>query len=109
MIKFSKNFINYKSTVNSELNKIFNYEQFGLIIVHNTCILLLLVWGAYALKNIIEQCKIKTVCVNHDFYFERDYFTNSSNTKLPAILKDIFPAVGFIEHEAINFILVESL
>ncbi|MDQ5981458.1 MAG: mannosylglucosylglycerate synthase, partial [Patescibacteria group bacterium] len=108
-IAFQKTFNERKELVEIELDKIFEAEKFDLIIVHNIFSLPLLLWCAYALKKTIEKFNVNTVCVNHDFYFERDYFINSSNADLPKILEDIFPTPSEVRHEVINTIASKRL
>lgn len=96
-------------TVQSELAEIFKEEEFDLIIVHNIFSLPLLVWSAVALKKTIEKFNTKTFCVNHDFYFERDYFMKSSNAMLPEILRNIFPTNKNVKHEVINSLSQKAL
>ncbi len=97
------------SEIENQLTQIFVAENFDLIIVHNIFSLPLLIWSAFALKKVIDNLKVKTVCVNHDFYFEREYFVNSSNGKLKEILNDIFPKGDNVTHEVINSLSAASL
>ncbi len=108
-IPFQKIFNERKGLVENELNNIFESEKFDLVIVHNIFSLPLLIWSAYALKNTIEKFNVRTICVNHDFYFERDYFTNSSNADLPKILENTFPTPSEVRHEVINTIASKRL
>jgi len=107
--KFESVFNEKVSSIENQLTEIFVIENFDLVIVHNIFSLPLLVWSAYALKKVIDNLKIKTVCVNHDFYFEREYFFNSSNGKLKDILSDIFPTGRNVAHEVINSLSATAL
>lgn len=91
-----------KLSIFRKLHRIFEVEKFDCIIVHNVFSLPLTFPAADALSSLVQELGIPTICVHHDFYFERDYFLNTTNPHIREALKNIIPDRDGTHHEVIN-------
>jgi len=85
-------------------------NKIDLIIPNN---ILSLGWGlsaGIAFTNAIKKTSVKALCHHHDFYWERDFYSNPQVSFVPGLLSGYFPPVHKrISHVCINHIAKDEL
>ncbi|KAF2956615.1 glycosyltransferase family 4 protein [Marinitoga sp. 38H-ov] len=81
---------------------------FDVIVVNNIFSLAHNLSAAMALNKFVKEKKIKVIGHHHDFYWEREFYSNPTSDYVKEILENIMPP-GDIKHIVINSIAQESI
>ncbi|MGD6730995.1 MAG: glycosyltransferase [Pleomorphochaeta sp.] len=96
--------------IKTQLRKIVEKEKPDYIFAHNIFSHGRHIAASKAFLEIIEEFKIPTLGMHHDFYFERPKYTYVRNAHLIAYLNKYIPPVSkYIRHAVINTIAKEAL
>ncbi len=93
-----------------ELSKIIEIEKPDFIFIHNLFSHGRHIAASKAFLEIIEEFKIPTLGMHHDFYFERPQYNKVLDKQLMKYLEKYIPPVSpFIEHAVINTMSQKNL
>ncbi len=96
--------------IKTQLKKIVEIEKPDYIFAHNIFSHGRHIAASKAFLEIIEEFKIPTLGMHHDFYFERPKYTHVTNIRLIEYLNKYIPPVSkYIKHAVINTIAKEAL
>lgn len=108
--EFIKQFNIKKSLLESELRAVVNDFNPDYILVSNIFSVGENLPAACALLKVIDEKKINTIAINHDFYWENDRYKNPSNDFVMNVVKDcLTPNRKYIKHLCINSIAKKEL
>jgi len=86
-----------------KFTKVFKDIKPDLVCIHNVFSHGYNLPATTALIKVLDELKIKTLCVHHDFWFEREKFLFPKSPFIEDILKNIPPARDYIiKHQVIN-------
>lgn len=92
-----------------KLKNIINQEKINFLVIHNLLSLPLIPPASSALLQIIKEKRIKTLAVNHDFWFNRPYLYQTPQPFIRKILNQFPPKEKLITHQVINSLDQEAL
>jgi hypothetical protein len=96
--------------IKENLVKIIEKEKPDYFFIHNIFSHGRHIAASKAFLEVIEEYKIPTLGMNHDFYFERPQYTNVTNPRLVKYLEKYLPPEShFIEHAVINTLSQKTL
>jgi hypothetical protein len=96
--------------IKENLIKIIEIEKPDFLFIHNIFSHGRHIAASKAFLEVIEEYKIPTLGMNHDFYFERPQYTKVTNPRLIKYLEKYIPPVSpFITHAVINTISQKAL
>jgi len=81
---------------------LFQERQFDFLLIHNLLSLPLILPATTALVRALDHYQIPSLALNHDFWFNRDYFQVSPYRFVRMILSQLPPKRSFIHHQVIN-------
>lgn len=83
-------------------------EDFDIVVVNNIFSLAHNLPAAIALNRYFKKNNIKVIGHHHDFYWERDFYSNPTSEYIEEILENVMPPRE-IKHVVINSLAQESL
>jgi glycosyltransferase involved in cell wall biosynthesis len=83
-------------------------EEFDIVVVNNIFSLAHNLSAAIALNKYFKEKNINVIGHHHDFYWEREYYSNPTSEYVEEILENIMPPRD-IKHVVINSIAQESI
>ncbi|NOY14881.1 MAG: glycosyltransferase family 4 protein, partial [bacterium] len=103
-------YFQFENKIYKKLNKAFLQIKPDLVFVHNMFSHAYNLPATTALIKVLDKYQIKTVTVNHDFWFERDYFLKPKYFFIKEILDALPPARPYIiKHQVINGLAQKEL
>lgn len=103
-------FFQLETKIYKKLNKAFEKIKPDLVFVHNIFSHAYNLPATTALIKILDKFQIKTIAVNHDFWFERSYFLKPKYFFIKEILNSIPPNRPYIiKHQVINSLAQQEL
>ena len=89
--------------------RLFEKENFDLLIIHNLLSLPLILPATTALVKALKNRPLPILAIHHDFWFNRDYFCHSPYRFVRQILNQLPPKAPFIHHQVINSLDQQTL
>lgn len=108
--ELKKEIFDYAISIEEKLLKIIDDENIDILIPNN---IWSLGWGlsaGIATTNAVKARKLKSIGHNHDFYWEREKYSNPTCVFINSILEEYFlPKEEYIKHCVINSIAQDQL